>query len=62
MRYGEKLQAACHHRFEKVSFLKAKYHTTIRTAKALGIVAMMHGYLPFDKRNQLVPSEHGETI
>lgn len=36
--------------------VKEKYHTAIRTAKALGISAMMHGYLPFDKQgNQLVP-------
>ncbi|QLB40569.1 xylulokinase [Mannheimia pernigra] len=36
--------------------VKEKYHTVIRNAKALGISAMMHGYLPFDKQgNQLVP-------
>ncbi|HHW7569016.1 TPA: xylulokinase [Mannheimia haemolytica] len=48
----EKLQAAY---MDLSKTVKEKYHTTIRTAKALGISAMMHGYLPFDKHgNQLV--------
>ncbi len=48
----EKLQAAY---MDLSKTVKEKYHTTIRTAKALGISAMMHGYLPFDKHgNPLV--------
>lgn len=36
--------------------VKEKYRTTIQKVKAIGISAMMHGYLPFDKEgNQLVP-------
>ncbi|MFD1806711.1 xylulokinase [Pasteurella oralis] len=36
--------------------VKEKYRTSVRTAKAIGISGMMHGYLPFDKAgNQLVP-------
>ncbi|VTU08258.1 carbohydrate kinase FGGY [Actinobacillus indolicus] len=47
----EKLQAAYSDLSKTV---KEKYHTVIRTTKGLGISAMMHGYLPFDKHgNQL---------
>ncbi|KMK50563.1 ATPase [[Actinobacillus] muris] len=36
--------------------VKEKYRTVIKTAQAIGISAMMHGYLAFDKTgNQLVP-------
>ncbi|TDQ56798.1 sugar (pentulose or hexulose) kinase [Mesocricetibacter intestinalis] len=36
--------------------VKEKYRTLIRQAQAIGVSAMMHGYLPFDKQgNQLVP-------
>ena len=36
--------------------VQEKYHTTIETFGAIGISAMMHGYLPFDKEdNLLVP-------
>lgn len=36
--------------------VKEKYRTLIKNAQAIGISAMMHGYLPFDKEgNQLVP-------
>ncbi|AHG77520.1 xylulokinase [Mannheimia varigena] len=49
----EKLQAAYS---DLAKTVKEKYHTIIRTTKGLGISAMMHGYLPFDKQgNQLVP-------
>lgn len=49
----EKLQAAYS---DLAKTVKEKYHTIIRSAKGLGISAMMHGYLPFDKQGkQLVP-------
>ncbi|EXI62020.1 ATPase [Mannheimia granulomatis] len=49
----EKLQAAY---IDLTKTVKEKYHAIIRNAKALGISAMMHGYLPFDKQGkQLVP-------
>ncbi|QNS14491.1 xylulokinase [Mannheimia bovis] len=49
----EKLQIAYS---DLAKTVKEKYHTVIHTAKGLGISAMMHGYLPFDKQgNQLVP-------
>ncbi|MDG6895948.1 xylulokinase [Volucribacter amazonae] len=39
-----------------VKTVKDKYHTNIIKVKSIGISAMMHGYLPFDKQgNQLVP-------
>ncbi|OOF84736.1 ATPase [Rodentibacter ratti] len=47
------LQSAFEHLQNTV---KEKYQTVIKTAQAIGISAMMHGYLPFDREgNQLVP-------
>lgn len=34
--------------------LQSKYHTSLTKISSIGISAMMHGYLPFDKDNQLL--------
>lgn len=34
--------------------VKSKYHSTLKHISAIGISAMMHGYLPFDKNDQLL--------
>lgn len=39
-----------------VQSVQQKYHTSIRKVNAIGISAMMHGYMPFDQyKNLLVP-------
>ena len=40
--------------------VKDKYGVTLKKMKAIGISAMMHGYLSFDKNDKLLgPLEHG---
>lgn len=39
-----------------VKNVQTQYHTTLQRVAAIGISAMMHGYMPFDRGgNQLVP-------